>query len=137
MSTIIHRTKHGVIVHQIPEDRLIIEFGNMSWRLSFWQFDLLRKFLSNLNIDKQDDPPSTSLLRRRIRIPLKGTNMSVLLNDEELQDLMELINGAKFEKEDQTDIFDQLHLMIENKVEAFQYVQKLKMKEVPIAFHLN
>ncbi len=137
MDTRLYSTDKGQVIRKIPENEFILEFGNLSWRLSLFQFKMLISFIKRIDGEYYEDLNKSSFYRRKIRIPIKGTNLSILLNQEELQDLKKLLDGIPKAHLAQDDLFDNLYNISENRYDRPDYFHKGKLIDVPIQFHLN
>ncbi|MFW5767888.1 MAG: DUF6686 family protein [Bacteroidales bacterium] len=119
MNTRIYSTDKGQIVRNVPENNIIMEFGNLSWKLSVLQFRMLRQFITKIDGDHFEKLNANSFYRRKIRIPIKGTNLSILLSTDELEDLKKLINGIPEDALNQEDIFSELYKLTNNQYDRF------------------
>ena len=137
MDTRLYSTDKGQIIRKIPENEFIIEFGNLSWRLSLFQFKMLINFINRIDGDYYEELNKSSLYRRKIRIPIKGTNLSILLNQEELKDLQTLLDGIPTAHLAKDDLFDNLYQISENRYDRPDHFHKGKLIDIPIHFHLN
>ncbi|MFO7878563.1 MAG: DUF6686 family protein [Bacteroidota bacterium] len=114
MNTRIYSTDKGQIVRNVPENNIIMEFGNLSWKLSVLQFRMLRQFITKIDGPHFEKMNANSFYRRKIRIPIKGTNLSILLSTDELKDLKKLVNGIPEDALNQDDIFSELYKLTDN-----------------------
>jgi len=115
MNTRIYSTDKGQVVRSVPDNDIIIEFGNLSWKLSLLQFSMLKKFVLSIDGEYYENLNENSFYRRKIRIPIKGTNLSILLSLEDLEDLKKLFSGIPDNALKEDDIFTALYDITENR----------------------
>lgn len=137
MDARIYSTGNGQVIRKIPENEILIEFGNISWRLSMFQFRLMQDFINRIDGNYFEEINKDSYYRRKIRIPIKNTNLSILLNIEELEDLRELINGIPDIFLEQYDLFDDLYKIAEDFYDKFESITKAYLTKVKFDYHLN
>lgn len=137
MNAKLYSTKYGQIIRKIPENEFIIEFGNLSWKLTLYQFRMMKNFIKRLDGQFYEELNKDSFYRRKIRIPIKTTNLSILLNQDELLDLKTLLEGIPDEVLEKDDLFDQLYKTAENQYDRLDDFPSSQLIHVPMKFHLN
>jgi hypothetical protein len=138
MNTRIYSTDKGQVVRRVPDNDIIIEFGNLSWKLSFLQFSMLKKFVLRIDGEYYENLNENSFYRRKIRIPVKGTNLSILLNLEELEDLKELFAGIPENALKEDDIFAALYDITENRFDRQEkQLESAKLVHPSFKYFLN
>lgn len=137
MNAKLYSTKYGQIIRKIPENEFIIEFGNLSWKLTLYQFRMMKDFIKRIDGEFYETLNKDSFYRRKIRIPIKSTNLSILLNQNELHDLKLLLEGIPDEILEQEDLFDQLYKTAENQYDRLDDFPSSQLIHVPMKFHLN
>lgn len=138
MNTRIYSTDKGQVIRRIPDNDIIIEFGNLSWKLSILQFKMLKKFAQKIDGTYYERMNKNSFYRRKIRIPVKGTNLSIVLSAEELDEFKALLNGIPDQVLEQEDIFDALHDIMENRYDRLnKNIEKASLIKPVVKYFLN
>jgi hypothetical protein len=137
MDTRLNSTNKGQILQRLPENDFIIEFGNIAWRLSFLQFQLLKKFIERIDGAYYEDLNKSSFYRRKIRIPIKTTNISILLNLEELEDLKNLLSGIPENYVEENEMLSSLFNLSEDLYDRFEIISQASIIHPSIYFNLN
>ena len=137
MDTRLYSTDKGQVIRKIPDNEFIIEFGNISWRLTAFQFRLLRDFVLRIDGDYYERINRDSFYRRKIRIPVKGTNLSILLYQEELGDLKELLSGVPDDFMEDDSLFDSLYKLSEDAYDRYEEISSARLVQLPVRLHLN
>jgi hypothetical protein len=114
MNTKIYSTEKGQVIRRIPDNDIIIEFGNLSWKLSILQLNMLKSFAKEIDGDYYAKINKNSFYRRKIRMPIHGTNLSILLSTDELEDFKKLLSGIPDNILEEEDIYDILYHIIHN-----------------------
>ena len=127
MSDKMFRTDKGQIIKKLPENEFHVEFGNVLWKLTLFQFKVLRQFIDSLDKDFFSVKNENTLMKREIRIPVNGTNLSIMLNDEELNDLRDLLFGLPDEFLFDNPVFNELYKISENSYDRFEKRDSIKI----------
>ncbi|MDA3819854.1 MAG: hypothetical protein PF590_05275 [Candidatus Delongbacteria bacterium] len=114
MNTRIYSTDKGQVIRRIPDNDIIIEFGNLSWKLSILQLKMLKSFAKNIDGSYFKKINQNSFYRRKVRIPIHGTTLSILLSTDELEDFKALLSGIPANALEKEDIYNILYHITEN-----------------------
>ncbi len=114
MNTRIYSTDKGQVIRRIPDNDIIIEFGNLSWKLSILQLKMLKSFAKKIDGDYYEKINQNSFYRRKIRMPIHDTNLSIVLSANELEDFKKLLSGVPDNILEKEDIHDILYHITQN-----------------------
>jgi hypothetical protein len=137
MNSRLYNTDKGQVIRSIPDNEFIIEFGNLSWRLSIFQFRVLKKYIHDIDGNSLIKQNENSLFSRKIRIPIKKTNMSILLNEDELLDFKSLLSGVPNDIIEKDDLFEKLYQLADDRFERFERIKKARIVRFSLRTHLN
>ena len=137
MDARIYSTGNGQVIRKIPENEILVEFGNISWRLTMFQFRLMQDFINKIDGKYFIEINKDSYYKRKIRIPIKNTNLSILFNLEELEDLRALIGGIPEIFLEQYDLFDDMYLMADNAYDRFENISRAIIGNIKLNYNLN
>ena len=87
MVHIIKETKQGKVFKCSSCNKIHIEFGNLNFNFSEYQYKIFSEYISNLDGDFYEKHNARSFLTRKIRIPLGSSGFCFLLSGDELKQL--------------------------------------------------
>jgi hypothetical protein len=110
MKPILNRTTNGQIFRLKKTGDFIVEFKNVSWRFNKVQMIRFKNYIYAINAEQLENINKNSILKRKIVIPVSITNISILLDLNEWNELKELLGGFNMMMFDPNDIYDSINL---------------------------
>ncbi len=92
-TTVINHTKNGLLLQCKVCKSYQVSFGNIFFELTQKEFTHFQGFLEQLNPDHWERVYCSCNIKRKIPIPTLQSNLQIMLNRAELEELKNLLNN--------------------------------------------